>query len=215
MNRLIPIVLVFGFGSAMADLVWDQSVQEFQRLPEDKELMVNFAFQNTGTAPISIVKMTAACGSCTTAMMPEKPILPGEKGVLPVRFVFGNRHGMQNKSLSVMTDDAKTVQLAFKCLIVDDPVSVLPTLVSWHVGEKTEAKKIELAIAQKDKIKITAVASTSPRITATLATVKEGEKYAVTIQPADTATAGNTQVIVQTNYPPEGPRAYTIQVQIK
>ena len=215
MNRLIPIVLVFGFGSAMADLVWDQSVQEFQRLPEDKELTVNFAFQNTGTAPISIVKVTAACGSCTNAMMPEKPILPGEKGVLPVRFVFGNRHGLQNKSLSVMTDDAKTVELAFKCLIVDDPVSVLPTLVSWHVGEKTEVKKVDLAIAQKDRVKITAIASTDPRISATLATIKEGEKYAINIQPADTMKAGSAEVFVQTNFPPEGPRAYTIQVQIK
>lgn len=215
MTKFLLWLSVLWAGAAWADLHWEHPLQEFQRLPEDKELTVHFGYQNTGGAPISIVKVSAACGSCTTAMMPEKPILPGEKGVLPVRFVFGDRRGLQSKSLSVMTDDAKTVQLAFKCLIVDEPVAVLPTLVSWQVGEQPAAKRVEVAISRKDKVKITAIASSDPNIIATLATIREGEKYALQIQPADTVKPGHAEVFVQTNFPPEGPKAYTIQVQIR
>lgn len=215
MAQYFLCVTLLWAGHAWADLVWEQPLQQFQRMPEDKELTVNFGYENRGVAPISIVKVSAACGSCTTAMPPEQPILPGEKGVLPVRFVFGDRRGLQSKSVSVMTDDAKTVQLAFQCLIVDDPVAVLPTLVSWHVGELPTAKRVDLAIARKDKVKITAIASSDPKITATLATIKDGEKYALQIQPADTVKPGRAEVFVQTNFPPEGPKAYAIQVEIR
>ncbi|MFZ4765770.1 MAG: DUF1573 domain-containing protein [Roseimicrobium sp.] len=215
MTPILAIVAIMGMTMAHADLVWEQPVQEFQRLPEDKELTVNFAFKNTGSAPISIVKVSASCGSCTTATPPEKPIQPGEKGTMPVRFTFGTRRGLQSKSLSVMTDDMQTTTLAFKCLITDDPVTLQASIVTWKVGDKVESKTVNLTIAQSDKVKVLAVASTNPHVTAMLSPLKEAGKYAVTIQPADTSRADRAQVFVQTNFPPEGPRAYTINVQIK
>ena len=63
--------------------------------------------------------------------------------------------------------------------------------------------------------KVTAVASTNPRIAATLAPVKEGEKYAVNIRPTDTTQPETAEVFVQTDFPPEGPKAYTIHVRVK
>jgi hypothetical protein len=200
--------------AARAELVWENSTQEFQRTPDDRELTVNFAFHNDGKASVTVTKVTSSCG-CTTADLAKKTYAPGETGSLAAKFVFGGRRGMQAKSIAVATDDGKTAQLSFQCLIADDPVAVSPALVWWRVGEAAEAKKVDLTLAQSGKIHITAVASTNPRVAATLATVKEGEKYAVNIRPADTAKQESAEVFVQTDFPPEGPRAYTIEVRIK
>ena len=214
MLRLLPILLPLAVCAVCAEIVWENPSQEFQRCPEDRELAVNFTFKNTGRQPVTITKIASSCG-CTTADLPKKTYAPGESGTLTAKFTFGGRRGPQAKAITVMTDDQKTTQLSFQCLILDEPVALAPSFVYWKVGEPAEAKQIEVAVAQTPAIQIVAVASSNPRIAATLATLKAGEKYGINIRPADTTKAESAEVFVQTNYPPEGPKAYTIHVRVK
>ncbi len=177
-------------------------------------MTVSYTFKNTGREPVTVVKINPSCG-CTTAELAKKTYQPGEGGELAVKFTFGGRRGSQAKSIAVTTDDQKTVQLAFQCVILDDPVALVPPLVGWRVGEAAGAKPVEITTAANPRVNITAVASSNPRITATLSTVKAGEKYSVSIAPADTTREEFGQVFVQTDYPPEGPKAYTIFVRVK
>jgi len=204
----VPVLL------AQAELAWENPAQEFQRRPEDKELAVNFAFKNSGPQPVTITKVNSSCG-CTTAELPKKTYQPGESGNLTAKFTFGGRRGPQAKSISVMTDDQKTTQLSFKCLILDDPVVLTPPLVSWRVGEAAESKPVDVTVAQNPHVNITAVASSNPRIAATLSTTKAGEKYSVSVKPTDTTHEEFGQVFIQTDFPAEGPKAYTIFVRVK
>jgi hypothetical protein len=199
---------------AHAELVWEHPAQEFQRRPEDAELNVNFAFRNDGKTPVTVTKVTSSCG-CATAELPKKTYAPGESGTLTSKFTFGGRRGMQAKSISVATDDGKTAQLSFQCLILDEPLVLSPAFVWWRVGEAAKAKPVDVAIADPGKLHITAVASSNPRIAATLNASAPGEKSTVQIQPADTARQETAQVFVQTDFPPEGPKAYVIEVRIK
>lgn len=199
---------------AHAQLTWENPTQEFQRTPEDRELSVDFAFRNAGPGPVTVTRVTSSCG-CATAELPKKTYAAGETGTLTAKFVFGGRRGMQNKTITVATDDGKTAQLSFSCLIAADPVSLLPAFVWWRAGEAAEPKKVDLTLAPGGKVHITAVASSNPRVAAALVPVKEGEKYAVAIRHADTALPESAEIFVPTDYPPEGPKAYTIQVRIK
>ena len=199
---------------AHAELVWENPAQEFQRRPEEKELAVSFTFKNSGKQPVTIAKVTSSCG-CTTAELPKKTYQPGECGSLTAKFTFGGRRGAQAKSIAVTTDDQKTVQLSFNCLILDDPVALIPPLVNWRVGESAAAKQVDISVAQNPRINVTAVASSNPRVFATLSTIKPGEKYSVSVTPTDTAREEFAQVFVQTDFPPEGPKAYTIFVRVK
>ena len=208
------ILIALAASISRAELLWEEPSQQFQRTFDERELTVHFAFHNEGKAPVAVTKVTSSCG-CTTADLAKKTYAPGETGSLAAKFVFGGRRGMQSKSIAVTTDDGKTTQLSFSCLIANEPVSMLPSFVWWRVGEAAEPKKVDLSLAQGGKVKITAVASSNPRITATLATVKPGEKYTVSIRPADTAQMEAAEVFVQTDFPPEGPKAYTIHVRVK
>ena len=214
MPRFVAIFLLLAACAVRAEIVWENPSQEFQRRPEDRELAVNFTFKNTGGQPVTITKVTSSRG-CTTAELPKKTYLPGESGILTAKFTFGGRLGPQAKSIAVATDDQKTTQLSFKCLILDEPVALAPSFVYWRVGEAAEAKQVEVAVAQNPAIQIIAVASSNPRIAATLATLKAGEKYGIDIRPVDTTKPESAEVFVQTNYPPEGPKAYTIHVRVK
>lgn len=214
MQRFFPILLLLAAHGARSEIVWENPAQEFLRRPEDRELSVSFTFKNTGQQPVTVTKVATSCG-CTTADLPKKTYAPGEGGALTAKFTFGARRGAQSKSVTVMTDDQKTTHLSFNCLILDEPVTLAPSFVYWKVGEAAEAKQVEVAVAQNPAIQIVAVASSNPRIAATLATLKAGEKYGISIRPADTKQPESAEVFVQTNFPPEGPRAYTIHVRIK
>ena len=113
---------------AHAELAWENPAQEFQRRPEDAELNVGFAFRNDGKSPVTVTKVTSSCGR-TAADLAKKTYAPGESGALTAKFVFGGRRGMQSKSIAVATDDGKTAQLSFQCLIADDSVAVAPSFV--------------------------------------------------------------------------------------
>ena len=214
MFRTLLIFLVFGTAEIFGELVWEDRTQEFQRVPEDRELTVNFAFRNKGKSPVTISKVTSSC-DCTTAGLTKKTWQPGESGTLPARFVFGDRRGVQTKTIAVITDDGKTETLSFRCHILADPLVLTPAFVSWRVGEAAQGKKIDLAIAKTAKMRVTSVASTNPRITAKLATVEDGKQYAVEIAPADTSRPESAEIFVQTDFPPEGPKAYTVHVRVK
>jgi hypothetical protein len=194
--------------------MWENPSQEFQRRPEDLELAVDFAFKNTGTQPVTIEKIHSSCG-CTTASLAKKTYSPGESGTVTAKFVFGGRRGAQAKSVTVVTDDKKTTQLSFKCQITDEPVSLFPSFVHWRVGDPAEAKQVEVALVKDPIVRITSVASTNPRISASLTPAGDDGNQSIAIRPADTAKTESAQIFVQTDFPSDGPKAYTIHVRIK
>ncbi len=177
-------------------------------------MTVKYAFKNAGAKAVTITKVISSCG-CTTAIPSKSTFLPGESGTLEAKFTFGQRRGAQSKSITVNSDDGQIEKLAFDCLITDDPVGLSSTFVYWRVGEANTDKSVEVTMGPNPPIQVQAVASSNPRIAATLTTVKAGEKYAVTIRPVDTSKPESAQVFVQTNYPAEGPKAYTIHVRVK
>jgi len=199
---------------AHAQVVWENPAQDFQRTPADRELTATFAFRNGGEATVTVTKVTSSCG-CTTAELAKKTFAPGESGSLAAKFVFGARRGMQSKVIAVATSDGKTTQLTLRCLIAEDPVTVQPALVWWRVGEAAKVKRVDLTLPADGKVKITAVASTNPRIEARLTAIEEGRRYAVEIRPVDTARQESAEVFVQTDFPPEGPKAYSVHVRVK
>ena len=77
-----------------------------------------FEFTNTGTAPLIISKVTSTCG-CTVPKKPERPILPGEKGQIEVKYDT-QRVNPIRKTITVLSNaDTPTVALKIKGDVVD------------------------------------------------------------------------------------------------
>lgn len=65
-----------------------------------------FKFTNTGNAPLVISKVYSTCG-CTIPTKPEKPIKPGDSGVIVVKYDTNLAPGPIRKTITVYTNASK------------------------------------------------------------------------------------------------------------
>ncbi|EDY22451.1 protein of unknown function DUF1573 [Chthoniobacter flavus Ellin428] len=216
--RLLPLLalsLSFLGARASAELKWDHPVQTFHRVPEDKEIDAHFPFKNVGATPVTIKTVRTSCG-CTTAHLEKKTYAPGETGEVVLHFTFGDRKGAYRKSATVTIDD-KAIEPYVIGLIIDihDPVTMTPALVYWKKGDPTEARNVQFTVEAGQPVHIKSVTSSNPRLAAKLETTKAGEQYAISVTPTDTAQKESAEISIQTDFPSDAPRAYTIHARIK
>lgn len=67
-------------------LQWIDSVdQHLGKLKSGKEVEIKWRFKNSGQQPLIIENVSASCG-CTIPEKPEKPLQPGEEGIIKAKF---------------------------------------------------------------------------------------------------------------------------------
>lgn len=76
------------------------SAFDFGTLTQGETVEYNYRFKNTGTNPLIIFKAEATCG-CTVPEKPEKPLMPGETGVIKVVFNSAGKKDHQSKDITV------------------------------------------------------------------------------------------------------------------
>ena len=213
MFRTLLLLALATAATARAELAWEQPLQEFHRAPEDREVVAKFAFKNTGAKPVDITRVASSCG-CTTTRLEKRKIAPGESGEIEVKFTFGGRRGDQRKTISVTTDDGRQVALELRCWI-EETLTIAPALVFWRIGDEPAAKAVDIKVADGRNVAITSIRSSNPRLKATLRTIEAGKHFAIEVQPADTTQREIAQLAVQTDFPPDAPRSYTIHARVK
>ncbi len=101
----------------LTEVQWLDSVdQSLGKLKANKSIDIVWRFKNIGNKPLVIDNATASCG-CTVPEKPEKPIAPGEEGLIKATFngsgtgtilkqvhVYGNLKPSREKTLSFSGD---------------------------------------------------------------------------------------------------------------
>src|ERR1700737_3449713 len=103
--KVLLILMVGSFASTLhSELVWEQTQLELHPAVGDDTAIGHFKYQNKGGKPIAIKSVTTSCG-CTAASA-KQSAGPGEAGEVTATFKIGDRTGMQQKAITVTTDDA-------------------------------------------------------------------------------------------------------------
>jgi len=90
--------------SAQPKLVFDKTVHDFGKVGEgDGAAIYDFAFKNTGTAPLIIQDVRTTCG-CTTPEWTKQPIRPGDTGFIKVSYDVKGRPGAIDKTITVFSN---------------------------------------------------------------------------------------------------------------
>ncbi|MBQ7856745.1 MAG: DUF1573 domain-containing protein [Alistipes sp.] len=118
MKRLIPIIIsaiLLSFeawaSNTEGTLRFDLRTFDFGTLAEDGGTRSHtFAFTNTSSEPIVILKVNTSCG-CTTAQYTRHPIGPNGRGEVTVVFDPMNQPGGFSRRLSVYTSDGGVTNL--------------------------------------------------------------------------------------------------------
>jgi len=98
----------------------DSTFQDLGKIKPGQIVEVSYRFKNTGSKNLVIANVSASCG-CTIPERPEKPIAPGEEGVIRAKFDSNGRgKGENRKSVTVRanTDPGET-HLSFRVEIID------------------------------------------------------------------------------------------------
>lgn len=197
-----------------ADLKWEKPWQEFHRLPSDGHVEAKYTFRNEGKKPVTIRKVKTSCG-CTSAKLAKDTYAPGEQGEVAVRFTFGDRTGAHRKVITVTSDDQPEPTELNIVVWIDEPLKLTPTLVYWKTGEAPAPKTVQITGDGKTPVRIKSVASSNPRLAARLEKSKDDDTYTVTITPADTGSKASADIVLETDFPADQPRSYTIFARIK
>ena len=84
----------------------DPIEKQLGKLTPGKEVEITWKFRNAGKKPLIIENATASCG-CTIPEKPEKPLAPGEEGVIKAKF-NGSGMGVIVKQVHVMANTTPT-----------------------------------------------------------------------------------------------------------
>ncbi|MBF6640645.1 DUF1573 domain-containing protein [Flavobacterium sp. J49] len=95
-------------------MLFENETIDYGTIPANSDGKREFVFVNNGTKPLIIESTQGSCG-CTVPSKPEKPIQPGERGVIGVKYdtsragqsfqktvtVKSNAVGQENKVLTI------------------------------------------------------------------------------------------------------------------
>lgn len=80
---------------------FDELVLDFGSITQGDKITEVFTFTNTGNAELIITSAKGSCG-CTIPKYPRKPIKPGEKGEITVKFDSKDKNGKQHKKIHIV-----------------------------------------------------------------------------------------------------------------
>ncbi len=126
--KKILIILCIGFlattlqaQDGQARIQFKNEVVDYGEIAKGSDGVRKFEFTNTGNAPLIISKVYSSCG-CTIPKKPEKPIPPGETGVIEVKYDT-KRVGPIRKTITVYSNaEEATKAIKIKGTVLDKSV---------------------------------------------------------------------------------------------
>lgn len=110
-----------------AAILFESETIDYGTIAHNADGKREFVFTNVGTQPLIISNAQGSCG-CTVPTKPEKPIMPGEKGVIGVKYAT-DRVGQFTKTvtLTLNTKEGSKV-LTIKGNVLPDPTPEAPAV---------------------------------------------------------------------------------------
>lgn len=90
-------------GKALTTIQWLDSIKHMGSVKSGEKVQIAYRFKNTGDKQLVVSNVVVSCG-CTVAEKPERPIAPGEEGIIKAEFNSAGRIGSNHKTITVHTN---------------------------------------------------------------------------------------------------------------
>ncbi|PBQ33980.1 hypothetical protein CNR22_20100 [Sphingobacteriaceae bacterium] len=87
----------------LPEIKFTEEVFDFGKITQGEKVSHAFTFKNTGKGNLIISGASGSCG-CTVPEWPKEPIKSGEEGTINVVFSSEGKSGMQEKTVTVITN---------------------------------------------------------------------------------------------------------------
>ena len=147
------------------ELRWDKIEAVIQATTSDTQAVAVYEFVNTGPNTVKITSMQSGCGDCSILELEKKEYASGEKGKLTAKFIFGQRVGVHQKTLTVLTDDPKQPRHTLTMKVtIPEIITFSAKVLTWEAGKAFEPKKATLKIADGATVKMGKIEASSEAI---------------------------------------------------
>ncbi|MEO0046449.1 MAG: hypothetical protein RL705_1640 [Bacteroidota bacterium] len=111
-----------------AGMLFENETIDYGTVPANSDGKREFVFVNNGTKPLIIESTQGSCG-CTVPTKPEKPIQPGERGVIGVKYDTSRAGQPFTKTVTVKSNAVgqETKVLTIKGTVSPAETKVEPT----------------------------------------------------------------------------------------
>ena len=214
--RAVLLLLAFAAGpAAWAQLEFEKTASVTDTTPHQAKVKVEFAFQNKGTKPVTIVSIQTSCG-CTTAKLDKKTYAPGEGGTIEAELKVSTSPGTVEKKVMVKTDD-KAHELYTLTIGANVPqyAAIEPSFLKWEFGAEPTPKSVHVKVGEKFVIRVTKVSSSNPAWTVEVKTVKDGAEYDIVVTPPKNMNeASRTALGIETDFPKDNPLVFGASARV-
>lgn len=194
LSRFVVLALLLGGAlSTSAALTWTSTEFSGATKPLQRTLDVAFAFKNTGSQPVAIRDVQVNC-DCMTASADKQVYQPGEAGVISARFAVGDRVGVYQRSVTVVTDDGTPPQRLHVQIDVPELATITPRVLDWAVGAPADEKAVEIVVAESIRINFSDVFVSAESFRARFETIEAGRRYRVFVKPVSTVDAASAAI---------------------
>ncbi|HMW38892.1 MAG TPA: DUF1573 domain-containing protein [Saprospiraceae bacterium] len=106
-------------------MVFETNTVDYGEIKKGADPLRKAVFTNKGTEPLIVKNARGSCG-CTVPTWPKEPIMPGETGVIEIRYDT-QRVGSINKTVSIQTNEGdEEIRLFVKGNISEDHEENVP-----------------------------------------------------------------------------------------
>ena len=201
--------------AARAELKWEQTSVALHPAVGDKTAVAHFKYENVGKTAVHFKSVKASCG-CTATQTQKEVVNPGEKGEVTATFTIGDRTGQQMKTVNVQTDEPPPAQSNLTLTLnvtIPQALEIKPAFIYWTSGEAPKPKRISIKASKEFPAKNITIKSNNQNFESKLEPGKEGE-WTIEVTPKDTSHPMGTALLLQTDYPKESPKTFSVNVQV-
>jgi hypothetical protein len=195
----VRLALLTGLLASLAPhlgaLEWKAESVTVNTLPFQVTQDVVFEFTNHSAKPVRLIDLQTNC-DCLDAKADREIYAPGAAGTIRASFTIGDREGLYERTITVVTDEtAPAVRLLVR-IEVPALTQLAPRSVSWAVNSAPDEKTVELTAAAGLAINFTEAQPTNDAFAVRLETVVSGRHYRLHLRPRDTATPASAAIRV-------------------
>jgi hypothetical protein len=175
-----------------AGIVWSATRLRLARDAAHGSAVGTFVFRNSGNRSLRVKTVTPSC-DCVVTRLDKELLAPGEAGELRVTLAVHGEDGHEERTISVVTDDASTATVLRVEYEGSSPVIFSANALVWPCGGAAEPKTVEVTASSEASIR--GVQSVDSFFDAELDHVSNGI-YRVRVKPRNTATPVQTTLRV-------------------
>jgi hypothetical protein len=164
--------------------------------PFQKTQDVVFEFRNAGSKPVTLLDLQTNCDCLDVTADQSAAYAPGASGTIKARFTIGDRSGLYERLITVVTDEATAPVRLVVRIEVPEIAEFAPRSVSWKLQETAGEKTLELASASGLEINFAEAQPTNDAFGARLETVEPGKHYRLHLTPRSTASPASAAIRV-------------------